>query len=82
MTDPDLPDRLFIFLVWRWLLELSHFEEALTILAVVGIVPFLATLETFHILQVNCLSRIRYFRHFRERRPRRSLAGESLFPGF
>ena len=51
----DLPDRFIVFLVNCWLLELSHFEIALTILAsciraLVDIVPFLVALETLHIL--------------------------------
>jgi hypothetical protein len=53
MSDSDLPDGFLFLFVRRWLLELSHLQKALSILALcimalVGIVPFLVALETLH----------------------------------
>ena len=65
ISNPDLPDCLFLLFVCYRLLKLLHLENALSILALfipfVGTVPFLVALETFHILQIHCIRRVRYF---------------------
>ena len=61
-TNMGIKTSIQDFLIWRWLLELSHFEIALSIFALcirtlVGIVPFLVALETFDIREIHCLPR-------------------------